>query len=79
MTAMEFQTPYFPPPFAGSGVQGNTQDFISHNISNDPYQQYAVGPVLYLGTYPKLKESWPPKNIVHIKVLDCSLSPFLSD
>ena len=62
MTAMEFQTPYFPPPFAGSGVQGNTQDFISHNISNDPYQQYAVGPVLYLGTYPKLKESWYPKK-----------------
>ena len=42
MTAMEFQSPYFPPPFSGSGVQANSQDFISHNISNDPYQQYAV-------------------------------------
>ena len=42
MTAMEFQSPYFPPPFSGSGVQPNSQDFISHNISNDPYQQYAV-------------------------------------
>ena len=76
MTAMEFQTPYFPPPFAGSGVQGNTQDFISHNISNDPYQQYAVGPVLYLGSYQKLKESWHPKKHCLHKDFRLLLSPF---
>jgi hypothetical protein len=37
MTAMEFQPPYFPPPFATTA--GGGQDSF---VTADPYQQYAV-------------------------------------
>ena len=40
---MEFQPPYFPPPFGGGGSQAGGQDVFGQHISADPYQQYAVG------------------------------------
>ena len=43
MTTMEFQPPYFPPPFGGGGSQAGGQDVFGQHISADPYQQYAVG------------------------------------
>ena len=43
MTTMEFQPPYFPPPFPGTAVQTTGQDvFGQHLPTADPYQQYAV-------------------------------------
>ena len=38
---MDFQPPYFPPPFPGA-VQGDV--FSQHLASSDPYQHYAVRP-----------------------------------
>ena len=41
---MEFQPPYFPPPFPGTtSVQTGGQDVFSQHLqSADPYQHYAV-------------------------------------
>ena len=41
---MEFQPPYFPPPFPGTAsVQASGQDVFSQHLqASDPYQQYAV-------------------------------------
>ena len=41
---MDFQPPYFPPPFPGTAsVQPAGQDVFSQHLqAADPYQQYAV-------------------------------------
>ena len=37
---MEFQPPYFPPPFPGA--QAGSGDVFSQHLASDPYQHYAV-------------------------------------
>ena len=37
---MEFQPPYFPPPFTGAQASGG--DVFSQHLASDPYQHYAV-------------------------------------
>jgi hypothetical protein len=53
---MDFQPPYFPPPFPGAGVScqvaGGGQDvFAQHLASADPYQHYAVSSALATPVY----------------------------
>merc|ERR1711971_814509 len=44
MATMDFQPPYFPPPFPGTGtIQSSGQDVFSQHLPTaDPYQQYAA-------------------------------------
>ena len=39
---MDFQPPYFPPPFPGAQGPNTTGDVFSQHLATDPYQQYAV-------------------------------------
>ena len=41
-SAMDFQPPYFPPPFPGAQGPNPTGDVFSQHLATDPYQQYAV-------------------------------------
>merc|ERR1719239_658404 len=39
---MDFQPPYFPPPFPGAQGPNPTGDVFSQHLATDPYQQYAA-------------------------------------
>ena len=60
---MEFQPPYFPPPFPGA--QGGSGDVFSQHLASDPYQHYAVsctsrpGPALSAAKGPALLPALP--------------------
>ena len=38
---MDFQPPYFPPPFPGAQA-ASPADVFSQHLTSDPYQHYAV-------------------------------------
>lgn len=52
---MDFQPPYFPPPFPG-GQAGNPADVFSQHLTSDPYQHYAVSSPLFRQITPE--EHW---------------------
>ena len=69
---MDFQPPYFPPPFSSSavssaGVGPNAAEVFSSHLQSDHYQHYAVSK--HYSSH--LKQIWSPINVpfheVHLK------------